>query len=132
MDTSLRVLIFWLMACIVNASDLCIMLSSTEEAALIRAQEQAKMGERGQGANPINLRLDGIIYTDQNSWTIWLNGRTIKPGQKIDALRIVKVTPESVELMWYPKRGEHHQISLRLNEAYQSSHVIPELGDSTK
>lgn len=125
MDSSMKVLIFCLMACVVNASDLCIMLSSTEQEALTRAQEQAQMGERGHGTNPVNLRLDGIIYTDQKSWTIWLNGRSIKSGQRIDALRIVKVTPESVELIWCPKPGEHHQISLRPNEVFQTSNAIP-------
>jgi hypothetical protein len=90
------------------------------------------MGVHGQGGKLTNLRLDGIIYTNQNSWTIWVNGRSIKPGQKVDAFRIVKVTPESVELIWCPTRGDHHQVSLRPNEAYQPSHVIPEVGDTSK
>jgi hypothetical protein len=68
-----------------------------------------------------SLRLDGIIYSHQKSWTIWLNGRSIKPGQKVEALRIVKVTPEVVELIWSPNPGEYHQISLRPNEVFQTS-----------
>ena len=101
------------------------MLSASEEAALMRAQEQARKGNSGLPINSIKLRLDGIIYTNQKSWTIWLNGRSIKPGQKVDALRILSVTPESVELIWCPRPGETHQICLRPNEVFQTSNTLP-------
>jgi len=126
MDSSLRVLILWFVCCASNGSDLCLMLSPAEEAALLRAQEQARKGSSGPLKNPIKLRLEGIIYSNQKSWTIWLNGRSIKPGQKIDSLRILTVTPESVELIWCPKPGETHQICLRPNEVFQTSNTLPE------
>ena len=125
MDSSLRVLILWFVCCACNGSDLCLMLSASEEAALMRAQEQARKGNSGLPINSIKLRLDGIIYTNQKSWTIWLNGRSIKPGQKVDALRILSVTPESVELIWCPRPGETHQICLRPNEVFQTSNTLP-------
>lgn len=126
MDSSMKSLVFCLVCCTSHATDLCLMLSTAEEAALHRAQEIAhKIGEKNT-QSPIRLRLDGIIYSHQKSWTIWLNGHSIKPGQRVDALRILKVTPESVEMIWCPKPGEQHQICLRPNEMFQTSNALPE------
>jgi hypothetical protein len=119
-------LTLWFMCCASNSSDLCLMLSTAEESALLRAQEQARKSHNELPKNPIKLRLDGIIYSNHKSWTIWLNGRSIKPGQKVDALRILAVTPESVQLIWCPKPGETHQICLRPNEIFQTSNTLPE------
>ena len=118
--------ILCLVCCVAHASDLCLMLSKAEEAALIQAQEKARKGNRGQAKSPETLRLDGIIYSHQKSWTIWLNGRSIKPGQVVDALRIVNVTPESVEVIWSPKPNQHHQVCLKPNEVFQTSSALPE------
>lgn len=124
MDSSIRCLILYFFCFATYGSDICLMLSPAEEGALTRAQEQSHL--RGEKAlkNSEKLRLDGIIFSHQNSWTIWLNGRSIKQGQKIDSLRIVAVTPEVVDLVWYPKPGETHQISLRPNEVFQASFPI--------
>jgi hypothetical protein len=103
--------------CASHASDLCLMLSPTEEAALTRAQQQARKGE--QANNSDTLRLDGIIYSHPKSWTIWLNGRAIKAGESVDTFRIINVTPESVEMIWSPKQDQHHQICLKPNETFQ-------------
>lgn len=112
-----------LICCATHASDICLMLSPAEEAALMWAQDQARKGK--QIKNPNNLRLDGIIYSHQTSWTIWLNGRSIKAGESVDALRILKVTPESVEVIWSPKPDQHHQICLKPNEVFQSTSPPP-------
>ncbi len=109
---------------VANASDLCIMLSPAEEAALMRAQEQARKSG-GQAKNPHALRLDGIIYTHQKSWTIWLNGRSIKAGEFVDAFRILNVTPESVEVIWIPKADQRHQLCLKPNEVFQTTNTLP-------
>lgn len=100
------------------ASDLCLMLSPEEESALTRAQEQASKIGHTKEPPPV-LRLDGIIYSHPKSWTIWLNGRSIKAGESIDALRILNVTPESVDIVWNPKPDQQHQIRLRPNEIFQ-------------
>ena len=96
------------------------MLSAEEEAALARAQEQARKGKSGQQV-PSALRLDGIIYSHPNSWAIWLNGRFIKAHEPVEALRILKVTPEFVEMAWNPAPGQSYQIILKPNETFQNT-----------
>ena len=116
----MKILIFCFMGFVTYASDLCVMLSPVEEGALIRAQERAC-----QVKDSATLRLDGIIYTHQESWTIWLNGRSIKAGESVDTLHILKVTPESVEVIWNPKLGQRHQISLKPNEIFHNISALP-------
>lgn len=120
----MKILIFCIIVCVTYASDLCLMLSPEEEAALTHAQDRARKGG-GQTKNFSTLRLDGIIYIHQKSWTIWLNGRAIKAGESVDTLRILNVTPESVEVIWSPKPDQHHQISLKPNEVFQNTNAFP-------
>ncbi|MBX9804626.1 MAG: hypothetical protein K2Y18_02605 [Alphaproteobacteria bacterium] len=116
-------LLFCLMICSAQASDLCLMLSSTEEEAIKTALEQAQ--NRGQIKGATQVRLDGIIYTNPTSWTIWLNGRVLKAGETSSIFRILKVTPNSVELIWSPKPDQHHQVCLKINEAFQIATSTP-------
>lgn len=108
-----------LVSCTTNASDICLMLSQAEQTAIKGALENAQ--EEKQPHKPNILRLDGIIYTDQDSWTIWLNGRPIKSGESFDDLRILKVTADSVEIIWSPKPDQHHQIRLKPNEVFKTT-----------
>ena len=121
MDSSIRCFVLYIVCFATYGSDISLMLSPAEEGALIRAQEQSQIKGDNLVKSSEKLRLDGIIYSHQNSWTIWLNGRSIKQGQKIDDLRIVTVTPDTVDLVWCPKSGESHKISLRPNEVFQLS-----------
>lgn len=106
-----------------QASEMSLMLSPTEEAALTQAQEQARTGKEAK--NPNRLRLNGIIYSHPTSWTIWINSRPIKTGEMIEALQILKVTPDSVEMIWSPKPDQHHQICLKPNEVFQDTTILP-------
>lgn len=114
MDASLKIPLCFLGA-VIQASEISLMLSPAEEAALTQAQDQA----RAKNAN--TLRLNGIIYTDPTSWTIWINGRPIKAGETVETLRILKVTPDSVDMIWSPTPDQHHQISLKPNEEFQDT-----------
>jgi len=91
------------------------MLSSTEEAALAQAQARAQKETRSSNT----LRLDGIIYTDPASWTIWVNSRPIKAGETVETFHILKVTPDFVEMIWSPKPNQRHQVCLKPNEEFQ-------------
>lgn len=126
MDSSIKCFLLCFVSFATYGSDISLMLSPAEEGALTRAQEQShKKGDKDV-KNSEKLRLDGIIFSHQNSWTIWLNGRSIKQGQKIDTLRIVMVTPDTVDLVWCPKPGgESYEISLKPNEVFQASSLIP-------
>jgi hypothetical protein len=97
------------------------MLSPVEENALLRAQKQGGNEKTAHAQRNELLRLDGIIYNHQTSWTIWLNGRSVKPGQKLENLRIVKVTPYTVDLIWNPNPGTYHQVCLKPSESYHKS-----------
>jgi hypothetical protein len=125
MDTSLKYIIFFCLGHMGFASDLSIMLSPAERSALVRAQDQAKLILKGKECSISSLRLDGIVYSHQKSWIIWINGRAIKPGQKIQSIRILKVTPDFVEIVWSPKVEEHYQICLKLNEVFETSAIVP-------
>lgn len=99
------------------------MLSSTEEEAIKTALEQTQ--NKGQIKGATQVRLDGIIYTNPTSWTIWLNGRAVKAGEPTPNFRILKVTPNSVELIWSPKPDQCHQVRLKINEAFQIATSTP-------
>jgi len=122
MGSSLKISLC-LVSATIHASDISLMLSPAEEAALTRAQAQARTNTDAK--NSTMLRLNGIIYTHPTSWTIWINGRPIKAGEAIDTLQILKVTPDSVELIWSPKPGQHHQICLKPNEVFQNTNTLP-------
>lgn len=124
MVTSIRIFIFCLFGAFIYASELSIMLSPVEEDALLRAQKQAGNNKKGYVQRDELLRLDGIIYNHQTSWTIWLNGRSIKPGQKVENLRIIKVTPYKVDLIWNPSPGAFHQVCLKPSESYHQSKEV--------
>ena len=121
MGTSIRIFIFCLYGAVIYASELSLMLSPVEENALLRAQKQGRNEKKAHAQGNELLRLDGIIYNHQTSWTIWLNGRSIKPGQKLENLRIVKVTPYAVDLIWNPNPGTYHQVCLKPSESYYRS-----------
>lgn len=108
-----------LLSCATHACDICIMLSQAEQAAIKTALENAK-GEK-QANKQNSVRLDGIIYSDKDSWTIWINGSPIKSGESFDDLRILNVTPDSVEIIWSPNPDQHHQICLKPNETFQTA-----------
>ena len=118
MGASLKIPLCFLGAAI-QASEISLMLSPTEEAALTQAQDQ----NRTKNAN--TLRLNGIIYTGPTSWTIWLNGRPIKAGEAVETLRILKVTPDSVDMIWNPTLDQQHQICLKPNEEFQNINSYP-------
>lgn len=120
----MKMLLFFLICRAIQASDLCLMLNPEEEAALAHAEEQARKGGT-QSKNPHALRLDGIIYSHPKSWTIWINGRSIKAGDSMDTLRILHVTPESVEGVWTPSAGQNYPFSLKPNEVFDGGKAFP-------
>lgn len=122
MDSSLKFFLCLLWTA-THASDMSLMLSPIEEAALTHAQEQARTSKEIKKSNI--LHLNGIIYTHPTSWTVWINGRPIKAGEVVEALQILKVTPDSVEMIWRARSGQHHQICLKPNEVFQGTEAVP-------
>lgn len=104
------------------SNDICLMLSPSEKIAVFQARAQAY--REAEAHNSRMLCLNGIIYTDKNSWTIWINGRSIKPGEYVDGIRILTVTPDSVTLLWTPQPHQQHQIVLKPNQIFYAPSVI--------
>lgn len=122
MGASLKILLCFL-GMTIQASEISLMLSPAEEAALAQAQDQARTHKEAKNSD--TLRLNGIIYTDPTSWTIWINGRPIKAGETVETLRILKVTPDFVDMIWSPAPNQHHQICLKPNEEFQNINSHP-------
>ncbi len=104
------------------SSDICLMLNPSEKIAVSQAHAQAHRQAEAHNSNM--LCLNGIIYTDESSWTIWINGRSIKPGEYVDGIRILTVSPDSVEIVWTPKLRQQHQIVLRPNQIFYAPALI--------
>lgn len=120
MDSSIKAIIFMCLCEVCYATDFSLMLSAVEEDALNIAQKRAQSAINKQVTDPTSLRLDGIVYNHQKSWTIWINGELIRPGLKYNTIRIIKVTSEMVELIWNPSPEVSHQVCLRPNEVFQT------------
>ncbi len=59
-------------------------------------------GERGGSTEAIEnatLYLSTILYYGPQSWTIWINGRPISPGQDFQAFQVTDINAHSVELL---------------------------------
>ena len=104
------------------SADICLMLTPSERIAVSQAQAQAH--KQTEAHNSRRLCLNGIIYTNEGSWTIWINGRSIKPGEYVDGIRILNVTPDSVEIVWKPKPQQQHQIILRPGQIFYAPSLI--------
>ncbi|NTU76613.1 MAG: hypothetical protein HGA90_02180 [Alphaproteobacteria bacterium] len=55
------------------------------------------------------LRLDAILYTSPESWTVWLQGERWTPATTRPSLRIVSVSPREVEIELTPLLEEEPQ-----------------------
>jgi hypothetical protein len=120
MDSPMILCVVMIFLMSLRGQALSILFSPEENAAIARALDTHKKSKISY-----KLCLNGIIYTNQKSWTIWLNGQLIKTGQSLETLRllkvrIVKVTPESVEVLWTPKPNHSHHVCLKLNETVQA------------
>lgn len=95
-----------------------MMLSSAElEAigAIPESSDSAQLDtlERGGGAKP---RLDGIVYYQEDNWCVWLNGQRFSPGQQPAKYKIIKVSPDKVEIISTDDINEAQPITLRLGQ----------------
>ncbi|MBM3468806.1 MAG: hypothetical protein FJX71_05185 [Alphaproteobacteria bacterium] len=118
MDTLLKIIITSFVCFVAYGSDICLMLSPTDEVALKEAYKEAQNFLKTTNLN--TLHLGGIIYHNQDSWTVWVNGQPLQAGHRYDSFRVLKVTPDFVEMIWIPKANDLHQILLRPNEVYRT------------
>lgn len=69
-------------------------------------QSRVAAGEQSGGAGGSTeaienaaLYLSTILYYGPQSWTIWINGRPISPGQDFQAFQVTDINAHSVELL---------------------------------
>ena len=59
--------------------------------------------------NPIasadRIHLGGIIYTNDDDWSLWLQGERVTPESQNAARKIIEVTPKHVRLEVTPPQG---------------------------
>ena len=75
------------------------MLTPTElEAIGIPPQERGSSPKETE--NPgAKLRLDGIIYQNDDKWCIWLDGQRFSKGQHPPHYKVVKVSHDRIEVV---------------------------------
>lgn len=72
----------------------------------IRLTEEDILGE--EAVNKLNLRakssisfhLDSLLYIDEDSWSVWLNGKPVISKQNERDIEILEITPDFVKLVW--------------------------------
>lgn len=64
------------------------------------------------------IACNGILYENNNVWSVWLNGVRFTPkenGQRTNPIHILQVSPTHVTLLW--TKGEHQKrFTLKANE----------------
>jgi hypothetical protein len=107
------------LACIVfissEANSLDSIMFTSTEVALIKAQRQAENLSQYRKLGCIICH--GILYVNNDKWTVWLNDKMISSQTKFADIHIHKVTANMVSLTWRYK-GKDHTISLRPQQEY--------------
>lgn len=49
-----------------------------------------------------NYFLTSIVFVSPDDWTFWLNDKRMRAGEKMTGLKVEKITPEYVDLIWEP------------------------------
>ncbi|MDX1922896.1 MAG: hypothetical protein SFW65_07195 [Alphaproteobacteria bacterium] len=68
-------------------------------------------------ATPPQLTLNAVIYNNPQDWVVWINGEKHVPGQTINHLTMLDVSPQSVSVHWKDGKAEQ-QITLNLLPAH--------------
>lgn len=79
------------------------------------ALQQASLSDKGGQ----KLRLDGIVYHNENNWYVWLNGQRYSQGQQPVHHKITKVHHDTVEIVATNQDdGQAKPIVLSLGQVY--------------
>ncbi|NQZ13666.1 MAG: hypothetical protein HRT94_02410 [Alphaproteobacteria bacterium] len=65
------------------------------------------------------IRLGGIVYVSAEDWSLWLNGREVRPNAIPSKVLDLKVYREYIELEWFdPQTNQIFPIRLRPNQTF--------------
>lgn len=110
----------------VDVNDIPSLFFTPEALALLRdAIKGLNAGTGGGGPeNPQDpgireLALGGIVYTAEDDWTIWLNGRRITPNAIPGEIFDLTVQKEYIDIKWYDAYTNRlYPVRLRANERF--------------
>lgn len=98
-----------------------MMLSPAELEAIGMATEEVKSAQQAPLSENSGqkLRLDGIVYHNDDNWYIWLNGQRFSQNQHPTRYKILKVRHDSIEMIEANQDNpEAKPIVLSLGQAY--------------
>lgn len=87
-----------------------LMLSREEQHAVDQFRRQSIITKKKQPS--MTVRLDGILYFNQEQWTIWINGKSYGVGDDFEYGHIVDVGKDQVKVYIH---SLHQEIILKLN-----------------
>lgn len=65
------------------------------------------------------IRLGGIVYKGKDDWTIWMNGKRIKPDAVPEEILDLRVYPDYIEVKWLDKfTNKIYPVRLRAHERF--------------
>lgn len=73
-----------------------------------------------EGAHDGKVRLDGIVYHQEDKWCVWLNGQRFSPNQHPENYKIVKVCHDSIEIVSTNEADDAQPIILTLGSVYKN------------
>ena len=73
-------------------------LTEVQSRAAATTQEKETGKDRSGEIEKATLYLSTILYYGPKSWTIWINGVPISPGQEFQSFQITDIKPDYVEL----------------------------------
>lgn len=78
-----------------------IMLSPAELDAIGVTTEEVKLAQQASSAEKSGqkIRLDGIVYHNDDNWYVWLNGQRFSQGQHPAHYKIIKVCHDYIEMI---------------------------------
>jgi len=107
-----------------------LMLTAREAALIDAALTEARASaattaDSGGRPNLVlrDFRLDALLYFSPTSWSIWLNGRHVTPTSVPLDMRINAITPDYVDIVWWPDIDVPHErriFTLRPNQVYSA------------
>lgn len=71
------------------------------------------------------ITLKAIMMLDESNWTVWINDHKITQESCPDHIKILKVTDDTVDLIWKTEQGEQ-KLLLKANQTVDIKKDAPE------
>ncbi len=105
-----------------------LLFTNTEQQQLSQAYPKQRLAPQLAEANM--LQLNAIIYTDENNWTLWINGQSITANHPSPMLTVHKITQQHIHCTWHHAQGDF-EIMLGPNQSFRAD-TMPKLNGYSK